>query len=61
MHLLIKVGSTLRLAAHIADVLGAPLCGLNLKLADWHLVDVMETAPLICGICKRKQAKKVGI
>jgi hypothetical protein len=57
MHLLIKISSKIALAAHIPDAHGLPLCGLNLKLADWHLADRLDTLPLICGICKRKQAK----
>ena len=60
MHLLIKLGSPLRLAAHIPAAHGGPLCGVNLKRADWHLADWMDTAPLICGNCKRKQAKEVS-
>jgi len=60
MHLLIKAGSTLRLAAHIADVHGMPLCGLNLKLADWHLSERLNMSLLVCGICKRKHAKETS-
>jgi len=60
MQLLIKTGSRLRLAAHIPDVHGKPLCRLNLKLIDWYLFDRLDTSLLICGLCKRKQAKEPG-
>jgi hypothetical protein len=59
MHLLIKTSSRLRLAAHIPDVHGMPLCGLNLKLIDWLISDLLDM-PFICRSCKRKQAKETG-
>ena len=60
MHLLIKTSSHLRLAAHIPDVHGMPLCGLNLKLIDWLISDLLDM-PFICRSCTRKQAKETGM
>ena len=60
MHLLIKTSSRLRLAAHIPDVQGMPLCGLNLKRIDWRISDVLDM-PFICRSCTRKQAKETGM
>ena len=59
MHLLIKTSSRIRLAAHIPDVHGTPLCGVNLKLADWLIFDLLDT-PFICRSCKRKQEKETA-
>ena len=59
MHLLIKTSSRLRLAAHIPDVHGMTLCGLNPKRIEWRISDLLDI-PFVCRSCTRKQAKETG-
>jgi hypothetical protein len=56
MRLLVKGSGTNGLAKHIADAAGQPLCGNNLKLADWHIEEPASLAGIICAQCRRIQA-----
>jgi hypothetical protein len=53
MQLLVKGSGMAGLAKHIADAKGAPLCGNNLKLADWHIEEHSAPTGVICAQCRR--------
>jgi hypothetical protein len=54
--LLIKGSGMNGLAKHIANVMGAPLCGNNLKLEDWHIEQQATATGVICYQCRRSAA-----
>ena len=57
--LLVKGSGMNGLAKHIANVKGAPLCGNNLKLADWHIEQHTTATGVICYQCRRIAAAVV--
>jgi hypothetical protein len=58
MRLLVKARDRLGLAAHIPDLAGQPLCGIQLNPATWHIEEPRSLGLTICKNCRREQAKQ---
>jgi hypothetical protein len=56
--LLVKGSGMSGLAKHIANAMGAPLCGNHLKLEDWHIEQHPTVTGVICYQCRRIAAAR---